>query len=249
MEIIALIGYLVIAVVLSYLFYRRDIKALSSHEHHFKKHAPFLPYGDIIMNFQYVFQHNKNILGEVLDDVIKNVTQKTKLASIKGIEFIDTDKKLSVPDKREFYLGSCEPTIRGSKINTFIYHDQYGEMQNFQWWILINNPIKRSRVVIFLLLSFITFPFRLISYIKGSFNIAAHIRSPYEAFNEDLDLIMQIRSIHETIINALVESLESHGIDTSDLKAQKAQSININVSGGKTTFGNVMQGAMNKVSK
>ena len=38
-----------------------------------------------------------------------------------------------------------------------------------------------------------------------------------------------------------------HTVDTSDLKAQKLQSMNINISGGKVNMGNVVQGAMNKI--
>ena len=47
--------------------------------------------------------------------------------------------------------------------------------------------------------------------------------------------------------NTLVETLDSFGIDTSDLKQQKANILNINVSGGQTSFGSVVQGAMNRV--
>jgi len=249
LETAIVIGYFVIAIALSYLFYRRDVNALSSEKSQFKKHAPFLPYGDIIVEFQHIFQHDKNVLDEVLTEIIQSVKQKTSLSTVEKIEFIDIDKKLSSNDKRVFHLGTGEPTIRGSQINTFLYHDQFGEMQNFQWWILVNNPIKRSKVIVFLAFSFISFPIRLISYLKGTYNIAAHLRNPYQAFYEDLDLIVQIRSIQEAIINSLVESLDARGIDTSDLKTQKAQNLNINVSGGKATFGNVMQGAMNTVTK
>jgi hypothetical protein len=45
----------------------------------------------------------------------------------------------------------------------------------------------------------------------------------------------------------MVVALEKNGIDTSDLKAQKMQSMNINISGGKVNMGNVVQGAMNKI--
>jgi hypothetical protein len=246
---LSIVMYLLVAVVGSYLFYRRDVKSLSAQKRLFKKHSPFLPYGDSVVEFQYIFQHDDNIVVDVATEVVESIKQKADLTTVETVEFSDTDKKLSASDKREFSLGTGKPTMRGSQIHAFLYHDQYGQMQNIQWWILVNNPIKRSKVAIFLLFSFVTFPFRLWPYLKGTFNIAAYIRDPYQAFYEDLDLIMQIRAIHEVIINSLVDSLESRGVDTSDLKTQKAQSMNINVSGGKATFGNVMQGAMNSVSK
>lgn len=241
--------YLILAVILPYVFYKRNLKSLSSLELKFKKQNPFLPYGDIIVEFQHVFQHNKKILEEILKGVNQSLTEKTPLTSMEKVEIIDKDKKFTSTDKREFSKGTGEPTLRGSNITIFLYHDFYGQMQNFQWWILVNNPIRRKKVFTFLATSIITLPFWIYSYLRGTYNIAAGLRKPYGAFYEDMDLIMQIRSIHEAIINTLVEILDAHGIDTSDLKTQKAQIMNINVSGGKTTFGNIMQGAINKVTR
>jgi hypothetical protein len=45
----------------------------------------------------------------------------------------------------------------------------------------------------------------------------------------------------------MIAELEKNGIDTSDLKVQKMQTMNINISGGKVNMGNVVQGAMNKI--
>ena len=42
--------------------------------------------------------------------------------------------------------------------------------------------------------------------------------------------------------------LDSYGIDTSDLKNQKGSILNVKVSGGKASFGAIVQGAMNNVS-
>jgi hypothetical protein len=57
-----------------------------------------------------------------------------------------------------------------------------------------------------------------------------------------------VRSISETVFDAMVLVLDKNGIDTSDLKAQKLQTMNINITGGKVNMGNVVQGAMNKIS-
>jgi hypothetical protein len=46
----------------------------------------------------------------------------------------------------------------------------------------------------------------------------------------------------------LVSVLERFGVDTSDLKMQKGNILNINVSGGNTSFGTVIQGALNRVT-
>ena len=49
------------------------------------------------------------------------------------------------------------------------------------------------------------------------------------------------RSMHTLVFNALVDTLDKHGVDISDLKLQRAQVMNISISGGRTRFGNVVQ--------
>lgn len=49
------------------------------------------------------------------------------------------------------------------------------------------------------------------------------------------------------IFDAMVAALDKNGIDTSDLKAQNLQSMNINIPGGKVNMGNMVQDAMNKI--
>ena len=74
------------------------------------------------------------------------------------------------------------------------------------------------------------------------------MRTVYSSAYNDIDISTLVRSISETVFDAMVVALEKNGIDTSDLKAQKLQSMNINISGGKVNMGNVVQGAMNKIS-
>ena len=57
-----------------------------------------------------------------------------------------------------------------------------------------------------------------------------------------------VRGGHQAVFDVLVEVLEENGVDTSDLRAQRAQVMNISISGGKVNMGNVVQGAMNRVS-
>jgi hypothetical protein len=45
----------------------------------------------------------------------------------------------------------------------------------------------------------------------------------------------------------MITELDKNGIDTSELKVQKMQAMNINISGGKVNMGNVVQGAINKI--
>jgi hypothetical protein len=62
-----------------------------------------------------------------------------------------------------------------------------------------------------------------------------------------MDVSTQVRCLHEAVFDAMIAELDKNGIDTSELKVQKMQTMNINISGGKVNMGNVVQGAMNKI--
>jgi hypothetical protein len=63
-----------------------------------------------------------------------------------------------------------------------------------------------------------------------------------------MDALTQIRCLHEAVFDAMIAELEKNGVDTSDIKAQRMQVMNITVSGGKVNMGNIVQGAMNKIA-
>lgn len=46
----------------------------------------------------------------------------------------------------------------------------------------------------------------------------------------------------------MIAVLEKNGIDTTELRAQKMQAMSINISDSKVKMGNIVQGAMNKIS-
>lgn len=247
--VVLFVLYLVFSITVTFMLYKRDLRLLSSNDFKFKKVLPFIHYGDSILDFQHIFYHETNILPDLIEGIQQSLVDKTLLSNIEKIEFIDNDKRLYNSESRTFYKSSGKPTTRGSHITVMLYSNTYGDMQNIEWWILISSRIERDKLIKFLIFSPFSFLFWIISYIKGDYNIASVLRSPYPAFYNHLDLIMEIKGIHEVIISSLVDILDKNGIDTSELKIQKAQVLNINVSGGKSTFGNIMQGAMNKITK
>ena len=85
------------------------------------------------------------------------------------------------------------------------------------------------------------------SYIKRESDLLSRVRTIYPGAYNDMDVSTQLRYIHEAVFDAMIGELEKNGIDTSDLKVQKMQTMNINISGGKVNMGNVVQGAMNKI--
>lgn len=94
----------------------------------------------------------------------------------------------------------------------------------------------------------LTIWFWIIPYLRKEYDVLSHIRTVYAAAYNDHDVVTQIRCLHDTVFNAMVSVLEGHDIDTSDIKAQRMQVMNISISGGRVNMGNVVQGAMNRVS-
>jgi hypothetical protein len=84
--------------------------------------------------------------------------------------------------------------------------------------------------------------------LRGEYDIVSHIRAIYGAAYNDIDVVTQVRCLHDRVFNAMVSVLESYDIDTSDIKAQRMQVMNITISGGRVNMGNVVQGAMNRVA-
>jgi len=88
----------------------------------------------------------------------------------------------------------------------------------------------------------IAMPFWVMARLKQELDLASSARTVYDAFYNSLDVVTDARSLHTLVFDALVDTLDKHGIDISDLKLQRAQVMNITISGGgRARFGNIIQ--------
>ena len=71
--------------------------------------------------------------------------------------------------------------------------------------------------------------------------MVSSVRNVYSSFYNSLDVVADARSWHRLVFDAVADTLEKHGVDISDLKLQRAQVMSINITGGHTRFGNVIQ--------
>ena len=69
----------------------------------------------------------------------------------------------------------------------------------------------------------------------------SYVRTMYIAFYNSLDVTTEARALHNLVFDAVVDTLDKHGVDISDLKQQRAQVMNISISGGRARFGNIVQ--------
>lgn len=239
---------LIISVLIARHFIKKETKTFNSHQTEFRKNQfPLKYFGQAYGEFQHVFYHEKNLTKEMLNSISRQLTLKTPVHELKPINICDMNNELITPDVREFYIGHSDHTKHGTSMTLVMKCTKYGKMQSFQWWVLAGGYIDKNKIFQFMAYSLFTTGFWLIPLFKKDFDLLSKIRTVYSSSYNYSDIITQSRCLHDAVFNSMIENLENNGIDTSDLKAQRMQVMNINVSGGKVTMGNVIQGAKNQV--
>ena len=226
----------------------REVKIARSNSNSFKKSFPFRSYGDSFGDFQHVFYHAENIERELFSAIEKRLLETTPVESLELVEITDVDEDLKTSDTRSFIKTDSLNTGRDTEVTLVLNQESFGKMQSIQWRVLAGGYIDRDKRFNFVSWSVLSFWFWIIPYAKGNMDILSNLRTIHSGDYNVMDVLTTIRCLHDAVFGAMIDCLESHGIDTSDLQAQKMQVMNINVSGGKVNMGNVVQGAMNKVS-
>lgn len=235
-----------VPIVIAGLLLRRDVRRLSAGQHTFRRSFPFASFGQEYGDFEHVFFHDTDLSPTIvarLDRALSGLG-----APLKHVELIDQDSALRSPDPRRFHLAQMQDTARGTKVFLALRVTSNASVQSVRWWVLMGGYVSRNSRLIFLGLSPISIWFWIVPYLMGRVNLVDRVRRVYGSAYNDMDVVTAARAANQITIDTLVAVLEDNGIDTSDLKMQRAQVMNINVSGGKVSMGNVVQGAMNKVA-
>lgn len=227
---------------------KKEIVEASSSTNKFKKNFPFKYYGQVFGSFQHVFSHSESIEKKLYDAIEFELQDKTPITPLASVTITDVDNDLSKDEDRIFFKASSKPTSRGTAITLVLNQSNFGKMQSIEWQVLGGGFIDRDKKFNLITYSLFTFIFWIIPYLKKEHDLLARVRTIYPGSYNDSDVVTQIRCIHDAIFNAMINELEKNGIDTSELRVQKMQVMNINVTGGKVNIGNVVQGAMNKVA-
>jgi hypothetical protein len=244
---IALIA-LLIAAIISNIVCKKEILASSSKSNVFKKNFPFKYFGASFGDFQHVFYHKEELETEIITAINNELSLKTPVASLEPVSIKDIDNDLTSPEERKFLIADSGKTKRGTSVTLAIKLSNFGSMQSIRWWVLAGGYIDKDKKFNFIAYSPFTILFWIIPYLKKEYDVLSRLRTIYFSSYNDMDVITQIRCLHEAVFSAMVAELEKNGIDTSDIKAQRMQVMNITISGGKVNMGNVIQGAMNKMT-
>lgn len=240
----ALLCYLGLATWFAYFMYRRGKRGADR----FKVYGPFRSYGHPVAEFQHVFHYRENILAEMTDLMGERMTVNLGFPAFEPKEITDADNELTSPDARLFHIAQGNPNQRGTRLSLVLHTEVCEGTQSVKWWILMSGYVDKNRLLLYLALAPLTTPFRIVPFLKGDFNPLDKVEGHYSSTYNSLDIVTAARFLQETVFGALIDCLEKHGIDTSTLKQQRANVMNITVSGGQPSFGAVVQGAMNKVA-
>ena len=239
---------LIITGLISNAFIKREINEASSDLNKFKKNFPFRHYGEIFASFQHVFFHKKIIENNIYMAIESELKSKTPIDALSTVKITDIDNDLTSSEDRIFIKAESGCTNRGTSITLVFYQSSFGYMQSISWQVLARGYIDRDKKFNLITYSLFSLIFWVIPYLKREHDLLSRVRTIYSGAYNDMDVITQIRCIHEAVFDAMINELEANDIDTSELRTQKIQAMNINISGGKVSMGNVVQGAMNKVS-
>jgi hypothetical protein len=198
-------------------------------------------------SFHHVYYSPKPVnesLAAALGSALKG---KLGCAEFRQISFKDVDRDLAEPEIRNFSITTAPDTRRSTGFSLMFAFDRTTNVQSVRWWILVRGLRDPNKVFWRHVFAPLSVPFVLWPYIKRQYDPLNGLMTIYPGFFNGIDVLNRTREIQYIAFETLVEVLDAFGIDTTDLKQQKNNVLNVNVSGGKASFGAVVQGAMNKV--
>ncbi len=199
-------------------------------------------------SFHHVFYSNEFVIETFRTALSNSLKGKFGCPELKEIVLKDADPDLGSPENRTFLHTNAKETSRKTSFVLLCTFTRTTNVQGIRWWILVSGVRDPNKVFWRYALSPLSVPFVILPYIRRQYDPLNGLTTIYPGFFNAVDLLNRTREIQYVAFETLVEVLESFGVDTSDLKQQKGNILNINVTGGQTSFGSVVQGAMNKVT-
>jgi hypothetical protein len=234
--------FLAIAGIVTKLLLKKDIDKAKSRNESFNKNYPFGYFGRTLGSFQHVFHHSYSIEKDIYSAIEEELKSKTPIKSVKSIAIIDTDSDLKNCEQRSFIKAESEPTSRGTTITLLLNQSNFGSIRTIQWRVLAGGYVDKNSEFNLIAYSLFTLLYWIGPYLRGEADVLGRVRAVYTSAYNDMDVATQVRCLHEVVFDAMIAELKKNGIDTSELKLQKMQVANMNISGGKVNVGNLVQG-------
>ncbi len=204
--------------------------------------------GTLYGSFHHVFYSNESVIEKFRLALSSAMKEKLGCPDLSKVVFKDVDRDLGAPETRNFLITTAAETSRKSGFFLLCHFTRTANIQGVRWWMLVSGFRDPNKFFWFYVRAPLVVPFQVLPYLRRQYDPLNGLMTIYPSFFNEIDVLNRTREIQFVAFETLVEVLESFGIDTADLKQQKGNILNINVSGGQTSFGSVVQGAMNKVT-
>jgi hypothetical protein len=227
---------------------RSEVENVQRDGMNFKKSFPFRYFGDPFGDFVHIFHCKSDLTSSIATSISRELEARTPVRALREVTITDVDTELVSKENRIFMIADAGRTGRGTAVTLILSLTTFGEMRSVRWWVTAGGYIDRNKRFNFIAYSPLLFWFWIIPYLSKDYDVLPQVRTIYSSSYNEFDITTLVRSLHKSVFDALVVELETHGIDTSDLRLQSTQVMNINVSGGHAQIGNVVQGAIGKVA-
>lgn len=214
----------------------------------FYQNDPISSLGSSWGSFHHVFHSQKPVIQSLREAIASALKERLGCAVSEDVSFKDVDRNLDQPETRVFMKISAPHTSRKTGFTFLFSLTRSGDIQGIRWWILVDGERDPNKVFWRYVFCPLTLPSVLLPYSRRQYDPLNGLTAIYPGFFNSVDVLSRVREIQFVAFESLVETLDSFGIDTTDLKQQRSNILNINVSGGQTSFGSVLQGAFNKVA-
>jgi hypothetical protein len=239
--------YVVCSMLLARAFIRGAEERSSQNSVEFSQSGAANSMGIQYGSFHYVFYSKDAVLDAFREGLDKALAEKLSSPPLQDVTFKDVDRELPSPESRSFLVTTAEKTARDSGFSLLCNFTRNANMNAVQWWVLVSGMRDPNKLLWRYVGAPFQAPFKILAYMHREYDPVHGLMTIYPGFYNGIDVQNRTQAVQSVALLTLVEVLDSFGIDTTDLKIQKASMLNINVSGGQATFGSVVQGAMNKV--
>lgn len=200
------------------------------------------------VSFQHVFFSADDVLGAYRIALSDSLKSKLDCSGLDEIILKDVDREFGSSEVRTFWQSVSHETIRKTGFRLLCAFSRTINIQSVRLWILVSGVRDPNKLFWRYVFSPFTSPMVILPYLKRRYNPLSDLTTIHPGLFNEIDILNQTRAIQYIAFETLVEVLDSFGVDTSDLKQQKGNVMQINVKGGQANFGSVVQGALNKVA-
>ncbi len=218
----------------------------------FHRYSPFINLGQFYYKFQYVFFSKKFLVKEALAKISQGFKDKLGTEGIEKVVLHDKDIYIKPKEDREYFTLALPETFRGSKLHILFHIYHKIDSQIIEWSYLSQGRYSKANYCYMILMSpvqcLVKLVARLLSMLTNfpRINLYRSCFKRYENHFDDEELLITIKTCQKLSIDILFDLLEENKIENDDLKQQRAQVMNLQITGGKNKFKSIIQGKGNR---